>query len=347
MPDRADLRRRFLRRPWAVAILATASAGKRGVVRRDQVQNEAKEASKARADGPNVVRSGPEPSGRLPVQARFLLSLQSTVGNGAVAGVVQRRREEAGDADPDREPHENKTGLADHLKAGIESLSGVSLDDVEVHYNSSQPAQLGALAYAQGSDIHIAPGQEKHLPHEAWHVVQQAQERVSPNVQLSDVAINTDPALEREADEMGAKASLQSDSQMFSKEAAFGQPRAPSSAPTVQCEFAVRVGNFMVVVTDSALRHVAENAMRALIAHPDFAQAIAGQYQGQQVKNFHVRVGRAHVIVNIYPAGQHPAVVEVFHADDGYKEENRRKTYERFYGPEGGGTGAGSLVGTQ
>lgn len=26
--------------------------------------------------------------------------------------------------------------------------------------------------------IYIAPGQEKYLPHEAWHVVQQKQERV-------------------------------------------------------------------------------------------------------------------------------------------------------------------------
>ena len=37
------------------------------------------------------------------------------------------------------------------------------MDHVKVHYNSSQPAQLNALAYAQGSDIHIGPGQEKHL----------------------------------------------------------------------------------------------------------------------------------------------------------------------------------------
>ena len=29
----------------------------------------------------------------------------------------------------------NRTGLPDGLKAGIESLSGVSLDPVEVHYN--------------------------------------------------------------------------------------------------------------------------------------------------------------------------------------------------------------------
>ncbi|MEM7041075.1 MAG: DUF4157 domain-containing protein [Bacteroidota bacterium] len=35
-----------------------------------------------------------------------------------------------------------------------------------------------AHAYDQGTDIHIGPGQEKHLPHEAWHVVQQKQGRV-------------------------------------------------------------------------------------------------------------------------------------------------------------------------
>jgi hypothetical protein len=76
-----------------------------------------------------------------------------------------------------------------------------------VHYNSSQPAQLDALAYAQGSDIHLAPGQERHLPHEAWHVVQQAQGRVKPTLQMKDgVAINDDAKLEHEADVMGTKA---------------------------------------------------------------------------------------------------------------------------------------------
>lgn len=67
----------------------------------------------------------------------------------------------------------NATGLPDHLKSGIESLSGMSMDEVKVHYNSEKPAQLNALAYAQGTDIHVGPGQERHLPHEAWHVVQQ------------------------------------------------------------------------------------------------------------------------------------------------------------------------------
>lgn len=104
-------------------------------------------------------------------------------------------------------PKPNRTGLPDTLKSGIENLSGMSMDNVRVHYNSAQPAQLNALAYAQGTDIHVAPGQEKHLPHEAWHVVQQAQGRVKPTMQMKDgVPINDDRGLEREADEMGSHA---------------------------------------------------------------------------------------------------------------------------------------------
>ncbi|MFZ6757886.1 DUF4157 domain-containing protein [Undibacterium sp. Ji50W] len=101
----------------------------------------------------------------------------------------------------------NKHGLPAQLQAGMESLSGMSLDHVQVHYNSDKPAQLQAHAYAQGSDIHLAPGQEKHLPHEAWHVVQQAQGRVRPTLQMKQgVAVNDDVGLEQEADVMGARA---------------------------------------------------------------------------------------------------------------------------------------------
>ncbi len=89
----------------------------------------------------------------------------------------------------------------------MENLSGISLDDVEVHRNSDKPAQLQAHAYAQGNDIHVGPGQEKHLPHEAWHVVQQRQGRVRRTMQMKGkVNINDDDGLEREADIMGAKA---------------------------------------------------------------------------------------------------------------------------------------------
>jgi Domain of unknown function (DUF4157) len=98
-------------------------------------------------------------------------------------------------------------GLTDDLKAGVENLSGYSMDDVKVYYNSDKPAQLQAHAYAQGTDIHLGTGQEKHLPHEAWHVVQQKQGRLKLTTQLKGKAnVNDDPALEKKADVMGGKA---------------------------------------------------------------------------------------------------------------------------------------------
>lgn len=100
----------------------------------------------------------------------------------------------------------NNTGLPDNLKSGIEGLSGHSMDDVKVHYNSSKPSQLNAHAYAQGTQIHLASGQDKHLPHEAWHVAQQKQGRVQPTTQVNGAAVNDDVSLENEADVMGNKA---------------------------------------------------------------------------------------------------------------------------------------------
>ncbi len=97
----------------------------------------------------------------------------------------------------------NDIGLPSDLKEGMESVSGVALDNVKVHYNSNKPSQVNAHAYAQGTDIHLASGQEKHLPHELGHVVQQAQGRVKPTATVSGVAINDSPTLESEADKLG------------------------------------------------------------------------------------------------------------------------------------------------
>jgi hypothetical protein len=127
------------------------------------------------------------------VAQRALVEGMRTYTHTRARGTVQRKS--------------NTTGLPDQLKSGIENLSGYAMDDVKVHYNSSAPAQLSAHAYAQGSNIHVAPGQEKHLAHEAWHVVQQKQGRVRPTMQMkSKVNINDDVSLEREADVMGTQA---------------------------------------------------------------------------------------------------------------------------------------------
>lgn len=101
----------------------------------------------------------------------------------------------------------NQTGLPNRLKSGMENLSGLSLDDVKVHRNSDKPAQLQAHAYAQGSNIYLGPGQEKQLPHELGHVVQQKRGGVKPTMQLKgDVAVNDDQQLEKEADTLGQSA---------------------------------------------------------------------------------------------------------------------------------------------
>jgi hypothetical protein len=100
-------------------------------------------------------------------------------------------------------PPPNKTGLPDNLKAGIESHSGIDMSDVCVQHNSYKPAQVNALAHTQGTEIHLGPGQERHLPHEAWHAVQQKQGRVKPTGAISGMPLNDNPSLEREADRKG------------------------------------------------------------------------------------------------------------------------------------------------
>lgn len=127
--------------------------------------------------------------------------LQRTVGNRAVGRILARRRKQN-----ELAYKSNITGLPDKLKSQAENLSGTSLDEVRVHYNSEKPGEIRALAYTQGADIHLSPGQERHLPHETWHAVQQGQGRVEPTIQTKDIAINVDAGLENEADVMGAKA---------------------------------------------------------------------------------------------------------------------------------------------
>lgn len=121
--------------------------------------------------------------------------------------VSQRQQSEQASASDPAQKEPNNTGLPDQLKSGIENLSGHSMDDVKVHYNSAKPTKLNAHAYAQGTNIHIASGQEKYLPHEAWHVVQQKQGRVQPTMQMKGkIKVNDDAGLEKEADVMGSKA---------------------------------------------------------------------------------------------------------------------------------------------
>lgn len=96
----------------------------------------------------------------------------------------------------------------------MEGAFGTSFSDVNFHTESNKASEVGALAYTQGSDIHFAPGQFKPdtksgqelIGHELTHVVQQREGRVKPTTEVAGMPVNDDKGLEKEADDMGAKA---------------------------------------------------------------------------------------------------------------------------------------------
>lgn len=83
------------------------------------------------------------------------------------------------------------------LKDKIEKESGVSLDDVTVHYNSQEPFKHEANAFAKGNEVFLAPGQEELLSEELWHVVQQKQGLVKATGTENGEPMNDAPDLER------------------------------------------------------------------------------------------------------------------------------------------------------
>lgn len=111
---------------------------------------------------------------------------------------------------------ENKTGMSDTVKEGMETSFNTDFSDVRVHAGSSKAPEVGALAYTQGSDIHFAPGQfsqdssagKQLLGHELTHVVQQREGRVQPTTEVGGMPVNDDVSLEKEADDHGSKISF-------------------------------------------------------------------------------------------------------------------------------------------
>src|SRR5262245_16236896 len=98
-----------------------------------------------------IQRARQAPRALRPYEVR---QLQRTLGNQAVSRLLAQTAQ----------PQSSLTqtppqGLPEPLRAGIEHLSGLSMEDVTVHYNSAKPAQLQALAYTQGTEIYVAPGQ--------------------------------------------------------------------------------------------------------------------------------------------------------------------------------------------
>lgn len=85
--------------------------------------------------------------------------------------------------------------------------------NVRVH-QGSEARSMGALAYTQGTDVHFAPDRydpcsargQQLIGHELAHVVQQSEGRVTAAAREKGIGLSDDSALEREADDWGARA---------------------------------------------------------------------------------------------------------------------------------------------
>jgi ribosomal protein S18 acetylase RimI-like enzyme len=102
--------------------------------------------------------------------------------------------------------------LPDAVLQRMESAFRASFSDVRVHVDP-EASRIGALAFTVGSSIYFANGQyrpetmqgQRLLAHELTHVLQQRAGRVK-NAFGTGVAVVADPALEAEADQLGAAA---------------------------------------------------------------------------------------------------------------------------------------------
>lgn len=103
-----------------------------------------------------------------------------------------------------KQQSQNLTGIPAQMKVDFEQRSGLSFDDIRVHYHSEKPEKIGALAYTQGSQVYIGPGQERHLGHELGHVVQQKLGYVPAERTVKGISFNLDPALEHDADRIAS-----------------------------------------------------------------------------------------------------------------------------------------------
>ena len=107
-----------------------------------------------------------------------------------------------------------KTVMPDDVRGKMENSFGTDFSNVNILQNSDKAANIGALAYTQGNDVHFAPGQynpgstkgQELLGHELTHIVQQREGRVRPTKQGKGLAVNDNPELEKEADVMGERA---------------------------------------------------------------------------------------------------------------------------------------------
>jgi Domain of unknown function (DUF4157) len=129
--------------------------------------------------------------------------------------IIQKNSGSIGAYDVNLASPSNGQRLPENVSAKMGNSLGANFSDVRVH-TDGQAEQLGALAFAVGSDLHFAQGKydpasqhgQELIGHELTHVIQQRNGRVSAPVQAGggNATVVQDPLLEAEADALGAQA---------------------------------------------------------------------------------------------------------------------------------------------
>jgi Domain of unknown function (DUF4157) len=165
--------------------------------------------SQDRAGSADVRRSGTATRPAVPDGDR----LRRLFGPPAGAAMTGAPHEHEGMlADEAVEPDRGGGPLPAELRRRMERAFGGDFSGVQV-FEGDQAMALGAIAYAQGDELHFAPGHydpqsqagQQLIGHELTHVVQQRAGRVSAPQGKGD-PVNADPALEAEADALGERA---------------------------------------------------------------------------------------------------------------------------------------------
>lgn len=129
------------------------------------------------------------------------------------------------------------------LQHKMEGSFGRDFSSVRVH-QGDHATQLGALAYAQGTDLHFAPGQyqpdtpsgQALIGHELAHVVQQSDGRVAAPAQAKGAPVVADHGLEDEADRAGQAAARGEPAGISGRSAApAGAAMAKLAGQPIQC----------------------------------------------------------------------------------------------------------------
>lgn len=208
------------------------------------------------------------------------------------------------------------------VQAKMERSFGADFSAVRIH-EGPQAQAAGAHAYAQGTDIHFAPGRydphsergQELLGHELAHVVQQSRGRVHATVQAKGLPINDDAGLEREADEQGARAARGEPAHEGVGSARIALPSSAASAAPLQ---RLKLGDFdtqdgrhreaieklLRVSTQDRLREIyraldAENGVNSSY----YKQFIQSLWIDRQVRNTPNPGGKVNIVVSIWIDG--------------------------------------------